>query len=55
MTTATPCQQKMDHPSQPTAHVPAGLTCGGNQAWIAHSGQVYVLRSTRADELILTT
>lgn len=54
MTTATPCQKKAEHPSQPPAHVAADLTRGGNQAWIEHSGQIYVLRITRAGKLILT-
>ena len=54
MTTADPQEQRLEHPAQPPAHAAADLTGGGNQAWIVHSGQVYVLRITRAGKLILT-
>ncbi len=35
-------------------HRAEDLTDGGKQAWIEHSGQIYVLRITRAGKLILT-
>jgi len=40
--------------SLPPAHAAEDLTGGGNQAWIEHLGQIYVLRITRAGKLILT-
>jgi hemin uptake protein HemP len=54
MTTVTPCQQKTEYPLRPTAQVAADLTRGGDQAWIEQSGQIAVLRITRAGKLILT-
>ena len=40
--------------TRPPTHVAEDLTDGGKQAWIEHSGQIYVLRITRAGKLILT-
>ena len=40
--------------TDPTTHAAEDLMRGGRQAWIEHSGQIYVLRITRAGKLILT-
>ncbi|WP_102108385.1 hemin uptake protein HemP [Oceaniglobus roseus] len=44
----------MSEPERPPSHSAEDLTGGGKQAWIEHSGQIYVLRITRAGKLILT-
>lgn len=47
-------EPREDHPRKPPTYTAEDLTDGGNQAWIEHSGQIYVLRITRAGKLILT-
>ena len=53
----TPKDAKEDHGvrwTDPPTHAADDLMRGGKQAWIEHSGQIYVLRITRAGKLILT-
>ena len=47
-------ESESKHLSLPPTHAAGDLTSGGNQAWIEHLGQIYVLRITRAGKLILT-
>ena len=57
MTQADSKQESQESPvrwTKPPTHAAEDLTHGGKQAWIEHSGQIYVLRITRAGKLILT-
>jgi hemin uptake protein HemP len=54
MTNADAQKQQTVPRTEPPTHDAVDLTRGGNQAWIEHSGQIYVLRITRAGKLILT-
>lgn len=54
MTRAETKAQEPVHRTRPPTHSAEDLTRGGKQAWIEHSGQIYVLRITRAGKLILT-